>query len=378
MKGGWFRASVLVGSLLVASACAPGDQSAGQSPDTSPSSEASPTTSPTTGPVTSPPVVSPPVVSPPAEPSPSVTITVATFHPGEVGLAYTPVGVLVDGGTQPYNFNIAGGALPPGLSMSVVGVTSGTPTKIGTSSFVIKVTDANGLTTTASKAITVVPQLVASGLCTKLCLVEQGCETVCGKVGSQAGGLGPYKYAVTAGAVPAGTTLSGLFLNGTFEPPSCIDCDRFRIPQSFTVKVTDSLGATDVVDSTYRVFEHITLFAPSGGCVGDFNNGCTVQLFYRGGGGSITVNTPTVVCAGSPTGPCDGLNGQPPPNTLPAGYSATADGSGTVTVTFPGGLGNGWKGSIELTLTDQSLCSPGPLLCSSSPSVVVSVNVAGS
>ena len=381
MKGGWFRVSVLAGSLLLAGACTPPNQTADQSPDTTPSSAASPTTSPTTGPVTSPPVVSPPMVSPPTTaPSPaSITFTVANFHLGEVGFGYTPVGVLVDGGTQPYTFAIAGGALPAGLSMSAVGVTSGTPTKVGASSFVIKVTDSTGLTANVTKTITVVPQLVASGFCTKLCRVEDGCVTVCGRFGNQTGGLGPFKYAFTPGsdALPAGMSLAGLTLAGTFHPPAII-CDCSPGPFSFGVKITDALGASTVVNSNYNVFPHITLFAPAGGCNGDYISGCTVNLFYSGGSGAITVNTPTVVCAGSPNGPCDGTGGQPPPNTLPAGYSATADGSGNVTVTFPGGLGNGWQGSIELTLTDQSLCAPGPVLCSSSPSVVVSVSVAGS
>jgi hypothetical protein len=166
--------------------------------------------------------------------------------------------------------------------------------------------------------------------------------------------------------------LGGLSLTGTFVQNLgtnfTVDVALVSQPYKFTVAVTDALGATGSVSAIFGVFQHITLFAPGTGCVGDFLTGCSLQLVYSGGtpGGGIDVSTTNVL-----------LNGVSTP--LPSGYSAVADtASQTVTITFPSGISNGWAGSIDLTLTDQSPCSPGPVLCSSSPPVTVSVTLAPS
>jgi len=46
------------------------------------------------------------------------------------------------GGTPPYVFSVAAGALPAGLTLSATGLISGTPTTAGTSSFVLEIHDA--------------------------------------------------------------------------------------------------------------------------------------------------------------------------------------------------------------------------------------------
>lgn len=51
----------------------------------------------------------------------------------------------VTGGTAPFTFEITGGALPAGMTLSSSGVIGGAPTQSGNGSVVIKVTDANGL-----------------------------------------------------------------------------------------------------------------------------------------------------------------------------------------------------------------------------------------
>jgi len=62
----------------------------------------------------------------------------------------------VTGGTGPYTFSIASGALPPGLTLNAsTGVISGTPTVVGSYTFTSKVVDANGSSDTATCTITV-------------------------------------------------------------------------------------------------------------------------------------------------------------------------------------------------------------------------------
>jgi hypothetical protein len=48
------------------------------------------------------------------------------------------------GGTPPYRWNLAGGALPPGLTLSLAGVIGGTPTAAGSYSIIVMVTDSVG------------------------------------------------------------------------------------------------------------------------------------------------------------------------------------------------------------------------------------------
>ena len=64
--------------------------------------------------------------------------------------------VIVTSGTPPYTFSIISGSLPLGLSLDpTTGIISGTPTKLGTFPYTIKVIDSNSLTATASCNIVV-------------------------------------------------------------------------------------------------------------------------------------------------------------------------------------------------------------------------------
>ena len=59
------------------------------------------------------------------------------------------------GGTSPFTWSVTSGSLPSGISLSPDGNLSGTPTATGTSSFTVKVTDANGQSTTQATSITI-------------------------------------------------------------------------------------------------------------------------------------------------------------------------------------------------------------------------------
>lgn len=63
--------------------------------------------------------------------------------PGYVGDTYESFTAAASGGTAPYTIS-AGASLPPGLSISSVGLVSGTPTAAGTYVVTISVTDASG------------------------------------------------------------------------------------------------------------------------------------------------------------------------------------------------------------------------------------------
>ncbi|HEX9363184.1 MAG TPA: putative Ig domain-containing protein [Candidatus Dormibacteraeota bacterium] len=214
----------------------------------------------------------------PATPSPSpppLAITAAPFHAGEIGFSYTPVSPTATGGVPPYRWEIADGALPSGLGMASSGNVTGTPTILGTFLFSIRVSDSAGATTAMQSSISISRRVIVTGNpCTPVspCSVEAGCLTVCGVFGFQSGGIAPFKYKVTSGALPTGMALSGFSLTKAFPAPA----SQAGKDWVFTVRVTDAIGATAETTAKFHVFPHIAFTAPATAtCDGSWSNGCT-------------------------------------------------------------------------------------------------------
>ncbi|WP_446744206.1 beta strand repeat-containing protein [Silvibacterium acidisoli] len=163
----------------------------------------------------------------------SLTITSTTLPTGTVGVPYTGT-IGASGGTSPYNCAVTGGTLPAGLTLTGCTI-SGTPTTPGTSPFTVTVTDSGSPQKTASgpETITIEPSGTLSLTAT---LPNAILNTPYSYTLKATGGTPTYDYAVTAGALPAGITLSpdGI-LSGTPTAPGA---------SSFTVTVTDTKSAT--------------------------------------------------------------------------------------------------------------------------------------
>ena len=343
-----------VACLMLASvACAALTKQASNSPETSPSAAASPSAeaSPSTN---------------PASPSPTaLKITSLPFHAGEVGVPYATVNMLAAGGVTPYVWSITSGFLPAGLSLSGSAV-GGTPTSAATWSFTAHVVDSAGHSASAVRSITVARHLVASQSCpsSKPCNVEAGCVTVCGKFGALAGGVGPFTYGLSSGAIPTGMGRSGLSLTGAFPAPATRGGSKTWI---FTINVTDALGVGVAVPANFFVFAHITFSVSSFNCDGALTSGCTATTTYTGGTPGLAVPTlKFTLVSTTPVG-----------MALPPGTSFSAR-SGTVTVNFPS-VGCGaeqynktWV--VSLVLVDKSICAAGRY-CSSAPSRVTTLLV---
>ncbi len=116
------------------------------------------------------------------------------------------------GGTAPFTWSVSSGSLPAGISLSPDGNLSGTPTATGTSSFTVKVTDANGQSATQATSIT-----VAAGVSTTFAAPPTAVvNTAYSYTLTAAGGTTPYTWSVNAGTLPAGLTLSSAgVLSGT-------------------------------------------------------------------------------------------------------------------------------------------------------------------
>lgn len=211
-----------------------------------------------------------PVESPSAAPTP-LAISGPTFHLGEVGLAYTPVAYQATGGNQPYIvWTISNGALPGGLSMSVDGLISGTPTASGAFKFTVEINDSSMATANLNGAINIAPRLTlyyvgemattgSVSVCTGGGYTHCWTDTPDNRYAAFAavsGGVPPYRYSVVSGTLPPGTKLIGLALAGTFPLTT-------RGSYRFTVAVTDSLGATTTIVADYYLWYHNNFPPPS-------------------------------------------------------------------------------------------------------------------
>jgi hypothetical protein len=92
------------------------------------------------------------------------TVTGPYFNvPGTLpeALQFTPYSYTIPTlrGTAPVAFTVAGGSLPPGLTLDSSGLLSGTPATAGSFSFTVRATDANGLTGDLAATLPVLPKV---------------------------------------------------------------------------------------------------------------------------------------------------------------------------------------------------------------------------
>lgn len=160
----------------------------------------------------------------------NVALSPTTLPGGMVGLVYQTT-VTATGGLAPYNFSVSAGNLPAGLVLSAsTGTISGTPTTAGSGSFTIQVSDSETPAVIASQAytVTIIPTLAIAT--SSLPAANIGVNYSTSIVAT--GGVTPYTFSVTGGALPAGLTLSSTgVISGTPTAAGSF---------SFTITVTDS------------------------------------------------------------------------------------------------------------------------------------------
>ncbi|MGY5778273.1 putative Ig domain-containing protein [Rhizobium sp. LEGMi135b] len=144
--------------------------------------------------------------------APTITVAPATLPSAGIGAAYSQT-LTASGGIGSYSYALTAGALPAGLALSSGGILSGTPTAGGT--FNITITATDGATFTGSRAYSLVvgaPTIAIAPTTLPAATVAAAYNQTI----TASGGTSPYSYAVTAGSLPAGLTLSaGGVLSGT-------------------------------------------------------------------------------------------------------------------------------------------------------------------
>ena len=272
---------------------------------------------------------------------PSLYLAPATLRSAVVGVAYSQP-VALSGGTGPFVYAITAGSLPPGLAFNTSGYLAGTPTTTGTYIFTLHIADANGcygdhvytvaVNTSSGSGSTGggtgggsgsggTGGSGGSGGNSGVDCSTSGLAITTGLLTNAQVGIayslqftttfnnGPIQYSLTAGALPAGLTLTpGGLLSGIPSGGS----------GSFTITVTDARSCT--VSKSFNLTVSI---------------GASVIVITAPTLQSVTVNVPVVqqVTASGGSGP---ITFAVVEGALPSGLALSPAGDLTGVATTPG------------------------------------------
>jgi hypothetical protein len=134
---------------------------------------------------------------------PALTVATATLPAGEINIPYSET-LAASGGTPPYTWSLVAGAPPSPLTFAVDGSIRGTPTAPSVTNLAIRCTDQNSVTATQVFVLTIAPPpavVTPAALPTGVAGSNYSVILAC------SGGVPPFQWAVTAGALPPGLSI---------------------------------------------------------------------------------------------------------------------------------------------------------------------------
>ncbi|MBD2755594.1 beta strand repeat-containing protein [Spirosoma validum] len=197
------------------------------------------------------------------------------------------------GGTSPYSYSLASGSLPPGLSLSTMGVLSGTPIQAGSFTLTVKATDAAGcsgvsapyvLTVATASPIRYV-RAGASGSGDSWADASGDLQTQINLVGTQQVWVaqGTYRPTSTTDRTISFSMKNGVTIYGGFAASGNPTSPSERSPASFTTVLSGDIGTVgNTADNSYHVVNN-----PAG-----LTNSAILDGFFITGGNANGSSSP--------------------------------------------------------------------------------------
>jgi large repetitive protein len=178
--------------------------------------------------------------------APTITLTPTTLPSPRIEVAYSER-LSARGGMTQYR------ALPTGLTLnSTTGLILGTATAAGTFNFTVTAKDSDSFTAAQAYSFTVAAPTIAL---TRTMLPSPTIEVAYAQTLSASGGIAPYTYSISTGALPAGLTLSSTTgaisgtatATGTFNfTVTAKESNSFTAAQAYSFTVARQASQTTV------------------------------------------------------------------------------------------------------------------------------------
>jgi len=190
---------------------------------------------------------------------------------GSVGAIYSQALAAIEG-TPTYLWEVTGGALPAGLSMTTAGLISGRPVFPGVFTFMARASDQ--VPNSVSKEFTITVASTPLVITSAATLPEGGQDSLYALNLTASGGVAPYEWRLISGTLPLGMTLgSGGLLSGTPTGAGsasfvmkCTDAAALETTKAFTMNVQAlSIATGEILNNAFlNVPYSLTLVANGG------------------------------------------------------------------------------------------------------------------